>query len=545
MRSAALALGWELWARHRWGLSAVSAGALAAAVLAQIMRADPPAHTLGSVAPMVTFFVFIYLLSIFVYAEGTLGGKAAGFPPRLFTLPVRTSSLVAWPMLYGTLTVALLWLWLSGLILVPCGLAQTVTWWPALLLATLLSWFQAVCWTLVRAPLLRLVVAVLGLPSVVLGVVLIWAMYNLEVTLTQVVVGLCALIGLAYAVAVAGVARDRRGDRLDWAWLGRLILRAAPRWPGWERSLATPLAAQRWLEVRRHAWLLPVFVGFFLAMLFWATALPLDPGEVARCVAAVVGVPLVLAFVIGFGMGKSSFWARDLQLSAFIVTRPLSSAALADAKLYAAARSALATWGLVLLLSPLWAVLSGNVAAIRALGESLFHGQPAWKLGLLAPVALVGLVGMTWLQLVAGMCLSLTGRAWVVNGIVLLYGAVGTALIGLGIWTGFHADFFDTLLFVLWSLGGGLGLLKLSAAAWTWSRAACWRGTDCKSVLHNRTAALLALWAMIAACLLVPLYGVVPKTPVPTHLIALFVVLALPLTRLTGLPAAVAWNRHR
>jgi hypothetical protein len=43
----------------------------------------------------------------------------------------------------------------------------------------------------------------------------------------------------------------------------------------------------------------------------------------------------------------------------------------------------------------------------------------------------------------------------------------------------------------------------------------------------------------------VPLYAVVPQTPVPAHLIALFVLLALPLTRLIGLPAAVAWNRHR
>src|SRR5262249_39621612 len=160
--------------------------------------------------------------------------------------------------------------------------------------------------------------------------------------------------------------------------------------------------------------------------------------------------------------------ARNLELSSFLATRPLTSAALANAKLYAAGLSALATWGLIVLLAPLWAVLSGNVAVVRALGDRLFHDQPAWKLGLLAPVALAGLVGLPWLQLVAGMGLSLTGRAGVVNGVVLLYGAVGTALAGLAIWTGFHADFFDTLLIVLWWLGGGLGLLKLSAAAWSW-----------------------------------------------------------------------------
>jgi hypothetical protein len=282
--------------------------------------------------------------------------------------------------------------------------------------------------------------------------------------------------------------------------------------------------------------LLPAFVGFFLAMLFWAKALPLGPEDVARVAAALVGVPVLLAFFVGFGMGKTSFWARDLELSSFTATRPMTSAALAHAKLYAAGLSALASWGLILLGAPLWAVLSGNVEVVRALGEALLRDQPAWKLALLAPVALVGLVGLTWLQLVAGLCLSLTGRAWVVNGVVLLYAAVGTALVALGIWAGPHPERFDTLLIVLWWLGAALGLLKLGAAAWAWSGPVPWDG---------QTGARLALWLATAACLLVPLYAVAPEGPVSPHLVALFVVLALPLARLSALPAAVAWNRHR
>jgi hypothetical protein len=290
---------------------------------------------------------------------------------------------------------------------------------------------------------------------------------------------------------------------------------------------------------------LPAFVGFFLALLFWGMALPLSPVDVARVAGAVVGVPAVLAFFVGFGMGKTSFWARDLGLSSFIATRPLAGAELAHAKLHAAGVSALATWALVLLLAPLWVVLSGNVEVVRGLGEALIHDQPGWKVGLLVPMALAGLVGLTWLQLVAGMCLSLTGRAWVVNGVVLLYAAVGAALAGLSIWTASHADFQATLPVVLWWLGGGLGLVKLSAAVWACSRSDFWRGTARQSVLHDRTILLLMLWLAIAACLLGPLYAVVPEGPLPTHLVALFVVLALPLARLTALPAAVAWNRHR
>jgi hypothetical protein len=515
---------------------ALGAGTLVVAVLVQAAPAGPPAVVVSDVAQALTWFAYLYLMSISVHADSTLGGKPTGFPPRLFTLPLRTSVLVAWPMLYGTASAVLLWLGLSWLVLVPCGRLQTVEWWPALLLAACLACFQAVCWTLVRSPLLRLVVAILGLPSVVMCGALVWAVYDLPVTGLQVTLGLYAIIGSAYVVAVAGVARDRRGDRWSWAWLGRFLLRAVPLWPSRARSFASPQAAQRWLEVRRHAWLLPVFMGSFLAMLFWATALPLSPVDVARIVAAVVGVPAVLAFFVGFGIGKTNFWARDLELSSFLATRPLTSTALAHAKLYAAGLSALATWGLVLLSAPLWTLLSGNVEVVRELCDSWFHHQPAWKLSLLAPVALAGLVGLTWLQLVAGMCLSLTGRAGVVNAVVLLYGAVGTILAGLAFWNGTHDDFLDTLLVILWWLGGGLGLLKLSAAAWTWSWPSFWR---------ERTVLRLILWLAIAVCLLVPLYALVPEGPVPTNLVALFIVLTLPLTRLTALPAAVAWNRHR
>jgi hypothetical protein len=532
MRSPALTLGWELWARHRAGWSAVAAGALGAAVLARVVPAGPAARMVADVAQPLALFAFIYLLSVFVYAEGTPGGRAAGFPPRLFTLPLRTSLLVAWPMLYGTVTAAALTLGLAWLILVPCGRVQTVAWWPALLAAAYLACCQAVCWTLVRAPLWRLVVVILVLPSVALGAVLAWARYGLDITATQVNLGLCALIGLAYAAALMGVARDRRGDGWGGAWPGQLLRRAVPRRPGRHGPFASPLAAQRWLEVRRHAWVLPGFVGLFLALLFWAKALPLDPADVARCAAAVVGFPLVLAFFVGFGMGKGSFWARDLHLAPFMAARPLTSRALAHAKLYAAGLSALVAWGLVLVLAPVWVVVSGNAGPVQALGEALFQGQPGWKLGLLAPVALAGLVGLTWLQLVAGMALSVTGRAAVVNSVVLLYGAVGTALAGLGLWAGFHPEFRDRLLAVLGWLGGGLALLKLVAAAWAWSR-------------QRGAVPRLALWVVIAACLLVPLFAVVPKGPMPKPLVALYVVLALPLTRLIALPAAVAWNRHR
>jgi hypothetical protein len=491
------------------------------------------------VAQVLAYFVYLYLLSIFVYAESTRGGKPAGLPPRLFTLPIRTSLLVAWPMLYGTLAVAVMYGALYALILLPCGRIAAIDWLPALGFAATMACFQAVCWTLVRSPLLRLVVAIIGLPSVVLIGVLYSLEYDLKLTRSELMLGLGAIIGLAYLVAVAGVARDRRGEGLSWAWLRQVVLKVLTLMPAGRRPFGSPMAAQRWLELRRHGWVLPAFMGFFLAMLFWGAALPLSREDVAKFAVAMVTVPVLLAFFVGFGMGKTSFWARDLQLSSFIATRPLSCTQLANAKLQGAALSALATWSLVLVLSPLWAILSGNVDLVRALCEMWFHDQPAWKLAGAASLALAGLVALTWLQLVAGMCLSLTGRAWVVNTVVFTYALVGAALGGLGVWTGNYPDFVDTLPIVLWWLGGTLILLKLGAFGWTWT------ALGFGHALAEGRLGRLAVWLAAVASILAPLYLFVPQNSLRTHLVALYVVLALPLSRLMALPAAVAWNRHR
>src|SRR5262249_11086035 len=288
--SPALALGWELWARQRWVLSTLAGLFVIAAALAQTLPADL-CWTVGVPAQILVMLAYPYLLSVFVYAESSLLGKAAGFPQRLFALPLRTSLLVAWPMLFGVATVMLMWLGASRLIVVPSGLAHDVLWWPAFLMAACLASFQAVCWTLVRSPLLRLVVAILGLPSVILSGVMIWLSYDLQITVTQVNLGLGAIIGLAYLVAAAGVARERRGDRLDWTSLPRRLLHTPLDGANRGRIFSSPLAAQHWLELRRHGWLLPAFVGSFLLMLFWATALPLGAGDVA---AAIAEVPVVL-----------------------------------------------------------------------------------------------------------------------------------------------------------------------------------------------------------------------------------------------------------
>jgi hypothetical protein len=535
MQSPGLALGWELWACNRLGLALTGCGVAIAAVLGQVLPDGPPVRTVGEITTVVSMFVFVYLQSVFVYGSNSLGGKAVGFPPRLFALPVRTSVLVGWPMLYGTTGVALGWLVLEVLVFIPCGVTHEMIWWPALLLAALVASFQAVSWTLVRSLLLRLVVVIVVVPSLLLLVLLYLGKHNIKLSLKEVSLCLCAVIAISYGLAVAGVARERRGDRMGWAWLGHLAARALPHLPRRRRPFASALAAQRWLECWRYGWLLPVFTSLFLLMLFWATTVPLSAGEVVQIVIAIVTVPVLLAFFVGFAMGKSSLWASDYRLSSFMATRPLTSAALGRAKLEAAGLSVAATWGLIVLLAPLWAIVSGNVEAVRQMYDGLARAYEPWKLALAIPATLAGMVGLTWLQMVGAMCLSLTGRPALVNTFALSCLAIVGTLIGLAVSASGNPDLLEPMLIILWCLGACLGLAKLGVAAWTWARPG-WR---------DRTfSSLLIVWVLVAGCLLCALYTLVPQNPIPTNLIALFIVVALPLTRLAALPVAMAWNRH-
>jgi len=139
-----------------------------------------------------------------------------------------------------------------------------------------------------------------------------------------------------------------------------------------------------------------------------------------------------------------------------------------------------------------------------------------------------------------GLTLGLSGRAWVANGVTGIYLAVGVALAWLAIWTFNFPDFLDTLFTILWWLAGALALAKLLAAGWVFRIIRRQRALEARTL-----AGLLGAWLLAAACLVPLCYLLVPAERGLAHLSALGVVLALPLTRLVGAPAALAWNRHR
>src|SRR5436190_1115324 len=139
MRGPALATAWAIWRRHRWGLSAIVLYLLGLAIIFAFLPPGPNTMIAGMMLTMPFLAGFHYLLAVFSYGyEADLASLESGFPARMFSLPVRTIDLVRWPMLYGTLMAAVLWITLVLLVLRPCAQPGELTvalWWPALMFA--------------------------------------------------------------------------------------------------------------------------------------------------------------------------------------------------------------------------------------------------------------------------------------------------------------------------------------------------------------------------------------------------------------------------
>jgi hypothetical protein len=69
---------------------------------------------------------------------------------------------------------------------------------------------------------------------------------------------------------------------------------------------------------------------------------------------------------------------------------------------------------------------------------------------------------------------------------------------------------------------------------------------SCRRALQPRTAVRWATaWVCVASALFGLLAYAVPAERVPVYNLALAVLFAMPMARLTAAPLALAWNRHR
>jgi hypothetical protein len=558
MRSPALAIGWQLWLRHRWALSAVFVCWLALAVLCRLpVAADLGPGILFALALPPVSASMVYPLVIFTYSLETANfdARESGFPARMFTLPLRTPALVGWPMLYGAGVAALLWLaWAYG-VFRPVGISVARAW-LAVLFAACMAWLQALAWCPFAVPWLRVAV-VLTVMAVVVIAPPVAVEHGAPV---GVVAGLLALsLPAAYGVAVAGVGRARRGDLPGAGWFPRLaaLVTAARQRPG--RAFASAVRAQAWLEWRQRGLAYPILLGVFLLPCAFGflgvieqfvtdlASSGLSPAHAAavRTISApgvVLAVlllpPLYVAWMMAGEMGKMNLGNKAPAIASLLATRPLSSGDLVLAKFRMAVRSTLAGWALLLAVSGAWLVLGGKVP--RLAGSALVGQVGPVRAGLFALLAVLALVLLTWLQMIKGMWVGLAGRGWVLRGNMLAVVAIGTAVVVAGLWLSRHPEYGPGLEAALpWALGGLVAAKLLTAAALV--RAVRRRGLWPPAAVAGLVVGWLAAAAFLAA---VP-YSLLPPEHVPARYVLLSAALLVPLVRVAAAPLALDFNRHR
>src|SRR5438067_3908428 len=151
MFSPARAILWQIYWRCRWGFIAAAAFLSLAAVLSPRLPTHWTIQVADDQVPAAGWFLGISCLAVnllLIAPFAMSGGETRNvtFASHMFILPVRTATLVGWPMLLGCLTVALVWLITAGLVFRPGGIAAPL-WWPAAAFACLLAAFQALAWT--------------------------------------------------------------------------------------------------------------------------------------------------------------------------------------------------------------------------------------------------------------------------------------------------------------------------------------------------------------------------------------------------------------
>jgi hypothetical protein len=533
MYSTALALNWQIWGRHRWGLAGALAIVAGVCVLPQAYTPARLADNIGDTGVpfmmallMPLGFVLLYLTYVFSHAELGRNAGPSGFPPWMFTLPVRTAWLVLWPMLSAAVTVAATWLAVGWFALNKVGLDVPLAW-PALGLACSLVWIQAVDWSPLGS-----VGKALAACAVLAG---LWTGLIRDDTHAATFAALPVVLVLGFVAGSAGVSRLRRGGR------GRgfaVVLAPALGWRvGRERRFATAQQAQFWLEWRRNGSLLPLLAACWV-LLVALFMLVLSDRNATNIMAATPFISLILAPVAGLILGKPDVWSRPVRLPTFAAGRPLTCGDMLLAKLRMTALSVLAAWLVLAAGLAVWLARGTHYADLGAALERVAAGYGSARLYALIAASVIGFFGFSVFLMAGTFVVSFTGRLWMVLATLFFYLGGIPNLLAMDVLKVFE----DYLV----ELATAALLLKLLLAGWAFRQ--CHR----RGLISGAgMAGLVGAWSVTAGCAFLAFYLALPAHAddgarwnyVRDH--ALAVGLLCPLFRIALAPLALAWNRHR
>ncbi|HJQ80105.1 MAG TPA: hypothetical protein VJ828_09125, partial [Lacipirellulaceae bacterium] len=374
MRSAVVVLAWEFWAANRRGWAIVLSTIAGCALLYRIL-AGPLQQSEGlrffCCLPMVMSLILAGAFCNFTDRERRDG--IAGFPRRLFVLPLKTRFLVTLPMMFGLLSVVTIYIAWATLVLRPLDIDIWVRW-PATLLAAWVIFYQAIIWCLCGFRITRIValslvattVVGIGFLPMLLSKTNFWSS---EAVLTGAVASAAAVV---YAAAIVTVGVQRRGGGRGYSWALSFVDRLIATLPLRRHLLKSPEAALFWIEWRRSGFVLPASVLLTAVLILTVTIRFTDRSAEATMWAEtwLALMPILLAVPIGMGFGKPDFWSLDLSLPTFVAARPVSGGQLLAAKMKAAAVSTTLAWAALMIIAPLSIYLYLDIE----------HWRDAWEM---------------------------------------------------------------------------------------------------------------------------------------------------------------------
>lgn len=538
MFTVARAFLWEFRRRHQLGLILLAIYLVAFLVVqATILgpeyrvRLDPPnGFAFFVILPGVS--MWFYMAGAFTYGlSGDLAARESIFPKRLLTLPVTTTALAGWPMLFGVAAAAALWIMMALFMRIAGAEYRLPLVWPAVLSGLYIAWMQALTWMPYGITGIRVVIAVVWL-FIVDAIVI--AAFEKQVSQAAMLALLLPQLPIAYGMAWLAVSRARRGVVPDWTALWSAPIDVGGRGVRRGRTFQSAATAQLWFEWRRSGRALPAMVALVVPAELLVLFLP---GQEDRTIGNILVLllvsitPPVLAFFSATMMGTPS---------PFTATRPVSDAALIGAKLKALLLSTAAAWAIVLVSTPLALIGSGAsvsvVDALRPIADWIGNGRAL----ALVVFAIAVLMLSTWRQLVQSLCVSLSGNQWLIKSTVVI-GLIALAIFGPVIqWVSRH----DAARAVMWN---ALPVIAMALVA-----TKCAAGALVVVKLHaRRVLSERAVIAGAAAWLLgvVAAYGFLgwflTDVVTPAYLKAAMAIALIPLARVSAAPLAQARSRHR
>lgn len=333
------ALIWEQWRQHWYVLGAATLCIVLYALWGLIVTALDGSDAVRAAEEIHLLpWIVVGCAMLFLFFHGTTRDIRADFPRHLFVSPMKTSVLVSAQIGYKLVVGLTAGLLMGGVCVLIYKMDYPV-WQPAAVLILIMAWGQTFACLLSAAGFawgLFWFVVTSGV-FFGFGVQALMHLGRLYRTTPDSVWALLSVVGVVAASWLWSwwlVSRARHGAEVSFA---RNALATADEVRAAFRrrdAFKTPAAAQRWFEWRQSTHHLPWIVAGAVG----TTSLVALVARNTWFVPGFLAIPIPAAFGVGYYLLRC-----PARYSAFVMTRPISTKAIARAKLFAAIRAALAT----------------------------------------------------------------------------------------------------------------------------------------------------------------------------------------------------------